>query len=290
MKKLIAIALVFAMLLSLTVNADFSTHRRPGDVTGNGNIELEDALEILKYVVGINSVIDNCEVSFNAARITGDGKPGIGDAIEILKHLVGMEGMICNEPPRIVFVRVNTRSTYDNIIYIYDGLFVESNGNVRAFYIKNDECWVFWGSTQLEWLNKTKPQEKLLSYLYENISEFEFVENIPLSELNFYTNLLPEIDINIEVTREEHRYSMPYDGWTGFMEFFGVRYDDKDNAQIVYIDSYFGNAWGGGGFINPDENFRIGLSGLRRLLFELRFMPTFIYQNRETSEGKILEN
>jgi C1A family cysteine protease/uncharacterized protein YkwD len=74
-------------------------------ITGTGLVRgigtapnILDALEILKGIVGINSMID-CEIAINAARITehtkaSRGKPNIFDALEILKFIVGMSNNI----------------------------------------------------------------------------------------------------------------------------------------------------------------------------------------------------
>jgi hypothetical protein len=61
-----------------------------GDVTGTGAISIDDALEILKYLAGLDSVIATDPKAFNASRITGDVAPTISDALEILKYLAGM--------------------------------------------------------------------------------------------------------------------------------------------------------------------------------------------------------
>ncbi|MCL2071413.1 MAG: lectin like domain-containing protein [Oscillospiraceae bacterium] len=62
-----------------------------------GSPTIFDALEILKYIVGLDSMAD-CENAGNAALITAYsqrvGKPDIYDALEILKHLSGMDNGI----------------------------------------------------------------------------------------------------------------------------------------------------------------------------------------------------
>jgi len=63
-----------------------------GDVTGTGIIEIDDALEILKYLAGLENII-NDERSMSAACITGK-IPVIDDVLEILKHLAGIDGKL----------------------------------------------------------------------------------------------------------------------------------------------------------------------------------------------------
>ena len=65
-----------------------------GHVTGDERVTIGDALEILKYLAGMNSVVVPDTPSWNAARITGGEKPTIGDALEILKKLAGMSNLI----------------------------------------------------------------------------------------------------------------------------------------------------------------------------------------------------
>jgi len=65
-------------------------------------IGIGDALEILKYLAGINSVIVNCDRAWNAALITNCRQPTISCALEILKRLAGIRSMLDNpERPRV---------------------------------------------------------------------------------------------------------------------------------------------------------------------------------------------
>ncbi|MCL2070813.1 MAG: leucine-rich repeat domain-containing protein [Oscillospiraceae bacterium] len=66
----------------------------PGHVLGNLDITIFDALEILKYIVGIDNVIDNDAMALEAALIVSDDVPGIFDVLEILKFLVGIDGIL----------------------------------------------------------------------------------------------------------------------------------------------------------------------------------------------------
>ena len=67
---------------------------RYGHILGNPDIKVSDALEILKYIVGMNNVIEECAVAFDAALIVSEEKPGVSDALEILKEIVGMPNKI----------------------------------------------------------------------------------------------------------------------------------------------------------------------------------------------------
>ena len=65
-----------------------------GDVTGTGTVEIEDALQILRSVVGLSNVIDDNDIALMAANITNRGKkvdaPEVADALQILRSIVGL--------------------------------------------------------------------------------------------------------------------------------------------------------------------------------------------------------
>lgn len=56
-----------------------------GDVDGDGEISVKDALAVLKYVVEI----EQKEILFEAADCDGDGDVNVQDALEILRYVVG---------------------------------------------------------------------------------------------------------------------------------------------------------------------------------------------------------
>jgi hypothetical protein len=68
--------------------------RTLGQVRGEGKVSINDALEVLKHLAGIDSVIDNCEIALMASLIVSEGKPTIADVLEILKHLAGIPNKI----------------------------------------------------------------------------------------------------------------------------------------------------------------------------------------------------
>jgi V8-like Glu-specific endopeptidase len=69
--------------------------RRLGDVTGGGTPGINDALEILKSLVGLpHNLGEPGSLSFNAALITSDDTPGINDATEILKFAAGLDSLL----------------------------------------------------------------------------------------------------------------------------------------------------------------------------------------------------
>jgi general stress protein 26 len=78
---------------TLTVNQN-STTQKLGDVDGNGIIQIVDALEILKFLAGLQSLLvtDTTGTAMTAARITVEApaNPTINCVLEILKYLAGL--------------------------------------------------------------------------------------------------------------------------------------------------------------------------------------------------------
>jgi hypothetical protein len=69
----------------------------PGDVNDDGVITVGDALQILRFLVGLSNVInENGEGSneWNAALIVSEDRPQIGDALQILRYLVGLSSAL----------------------------------------------------------------------------------------------------------------------------------------------------------------------------------------------------
>jgi hypothetical protein len=62
-----------------------------GHVRGGEKITILDALEILMYLAGLESMIIPESGSWDAARITGGDTPTISDALEILMYLAGLD-------------------------------------------------------------------------------------------------------------------------------------------------------------------------------------------------------
>jgi uncharacterized repeat protein (TIGR02543 family) len=78
---------------NMTIEARFV---RLGSISGDGNVTIGDALEILKYLAKLPSAVSPANpVAWSAARITApEGTPTIGDALEILKYLAKLPSMV----------------------------------------------------------------------------------------------------------------------------------------------------------------------------------------------------
>ena len=79
-----------------------------GDVDGKNGVNMLDALEILKNLAKMSSMLDEGEDSDNwlAALITPaskqSGKPAIRDVLEILKFIAKMDSLLSGNPRPIV--------------------------------------------------------------------------------------------------------------------------------------------------------------------------------------------
>ncbi|MDR2532019.1 MAG: dockerin type I repeat-containing protein [Oscillospiraceae bacterium] len=61
-----------------------------GDVNNDGFVDSSDALEILKYEIGLPNVIEGNPRAMAAADVNGDGSIDSSDALEILKYEIGL--------------------------------------------------------------------------------------------------------------------------------------------------------------------------------------------------------
>jgi hypothetical protein len=96
MKKLTAIILTVAMVLSLSIHAGAEPYRK-GDVDGDGEVTISDALEILKYLAKMDSTLKGNPEALSAGNTSNDGNlPTISDVLEILKKLAKMPNLIDN--------------------------------------------------------------------------------------------------------------------------------------------------------------------------------------------------
>ena len=162
-----------------------------------------------------------------------------------------------NEQSEIVFCVVNSEQT-GRTAYSYGGFFIENNGNVRTFSFENIEenftfnaYWdVFHNAPKSIMLNESIPHDKLLSHLNDNISEYKIVGNISEEEYNSQISLLSEIKVDAEIP------FVPFEiaGMTSYTESFGVRYDNDDNAQIVFMNGHVSGDMEYRTYLeNPDE-------------------------------------
>jgi hypothetical protein len=65
-----------------------------GHLLGEREYKMQDALEILRYAVGLPSVLDNCSTALLAALLVSDELPGVQDALQILRHIVGLDSVL----------------------------------------------------------------------------------------------------------------------------------------------------------------------------------------------------
>lgn len=161
-----------------------------------------------------------------------------------------------NVQSEIAFCIVNSEQT-GRTAYSYGGFFIESNGNVRTFSFENieDDWTLIWGSDYYNddntvSLDGSMPYDKLLSRLNDNISEYKIVGNISEEEYASKASLLSEINLNAEIPFVPVKIA----GMTSYTESFGVRYDNDNNAQIVFMNGHVSGDMKYRTYLeNPDE-------------------------------------
>lgn len=87
---------VFAGITDISVKTEKSptdVKNMLGDIDGNGVIDTNDALDVLKLVVGLAKT-DDAGLNFNMADIDKNSKIDTNDALAILKHVVGLEKIV----------------------------------------------------------------------------------------------------------------------------------------------------------------------------------------------------
>ncbi|MCL2754601.1 MAG: dockerin type I domain-containing protein, partial [Oscillospiraceae bacterium] len=112
MKKLISSILIGAALLvqiPLTASANGGeiprVPFRVGDVDGDGEVTVVDALHILRYIIGLPNVIDGSEPfaagvegtpddAKRAAGITKSGSVSISDGLEVLRSVISLPNLV----------------------------------------------------------------------------------------------------------------------------------------------------------------------------------------------------
>lgn len=164
-----------------------------------------------------------------------------------------------NVHSEIVFCAVNSERT-GRTSYSYGGFFIQNNGNVRHFYFEDieDNWMLIFGSGSYSddgniELNAAMPHDKLLSRLNDNISEYKIVGNISEEEYNSQISLLSEINVDAEIPFVPFQILQTV-GMTSYTESFGVRYDDGDNAQIVFMNGHVSGDMKYRTYLeNPDE-------------------------------------
>ena len=241
-----------------------------------------DAMEILKYLVGIENMIDKkkpipmpSETTASPSTTTNGGNV---EPPETTSTDGSNEGDEENMQPEIVFVAVGFYPYFgvwaNNPPESYAGYFIENNGTVRKFSFENVyEHWTF-GTLSIDGfpktikLNDNTPQKKLLSHL-SGVSEFEIVGNVSMKELESHIRNLSDIDASVNVLLD----FCTADVIQGYVEIFGVRYNNDNNTEVVFI-----NGIGGINFNHTDEN-AVKLNRWLSELFELTITPISLERN-----------
>jgi hypothetical protein len=126
MKKLLALLISAALTVTMTATFTAQEDFMLGDVNGDGVIDMYDALELLSYLGNApsGSVIKTDERAREAARVLGNSTLSIHDALEILKFMNGLNSAIegdGNNPDRIPFKSAPAGAPINAVINIANG-------------------------------------------------------------------------------------------------------------------------------------------------------------------------
>jgi hypothetical protein len=151
-KKILAMVLSMAMLLTAVPMATVSANTAVvpfsmGDVNGDGIVTVQDALQILRYLVGLSSVLNGnqsfpqgvtgtIENALRAARIFDlrAERPTVQDALQILRYLVGLSNFIDGSAsrPRVYCDDCRSFECSCNQETIYVDVFVANEMELRG--------------------------------------------------------------------------------------------------------------------------------------------------------------
>jgi hypothetical protein len=68
----------------------FGERFQRGDISASGRVTTSDAIEILRFIAGLENVIEGDERAEAAADVNGDGKIDTADALEVLRIVAGL--------------------------------------------------------------------------------------------------------------------------------------------------------------------------------------------------------
>ena len=104
-------------LLTMVLPGYANAAQLPGDVNGDGQVDITDALATLQYVVGLIPHNAANDATFLAADVwpldpvtrlpKGDGQVNISDALEILRHAVNLDPWIAAGQANVLPITVN---------------------------------------------------------------------------------------------------------------------------------------------------------------------------------------
>jgi hypothetical protein len=101
-KRILSLITAGALMFSMTAAVSAADAKVPviqtdygilGDINGDGQVDIMDALEVLKYLAQMDSVIEEGNDAWNNARLIRDSDPSIVTALEILKAISGMRSV-----------------------------------------------------------------------------------------------------------------------------------------------------------------------------------------------------
>jgi hypothetical protein len=100
----------------------FGERFQRGDISANGRVTTSDALEILRFIAGLENVIEGDERAEAAADVNGDGKIDTADALAILRAVAGVSALTDGEMTRFGISGVPATADAMRVLRVVAGL------------------------------------------------------------------------------------------------------------------------------------------------------------------------
>lgn len=123
LKKVLSVLLCAATLATATFTGTTSASYEgedscvweivPGDANGNGSVNIDDVVYILKYVAGWKSAKKNLKIM--ESDVNGDGNITIGDALKMMKYFAGWQGIRLCHDDAIEYISEASETEYGEI-------------------------------------------------------------------------------------------------------------------------------------------------------------------------------
>ncbi|MDR2532644.1 MAG: dockerin type I repeat-containing protein [Oscillospiraceae bacterium] len=234
MKKLVSLALVITIVLSFSVIAGASqvAPYSLGDVNGDGFIDSADALEILKYEIGLPNVIEGNPRALAAADIFGNGVVDSRVALEIMKFEIGLPSVFDNiNASPLTLQIIDSRS---GIIHLH---YPDSPENLDSDYY-NVEVHIidpgFYGHAFIFRFNDLYGHRELIYDLHDGSSGYPIKRiyssvscSVDGKSIYFHFTIPEEIDFNFD-TAVAIRYRIYYAGGGYFTSIVDEHVRTKD--------------------------------------------------------------
>jgi len=128
-------------LIVINQNIDFDEVRVSNSATYTQNINISDAIIVLRHIVDLEPITQGSD-SYHAADVNNDGNISISDVISILRHIVGLEvldtfDLVDENGNRITNLNPNSPDNFQDWVMVANGD-VNMSGEFDTTYVMAD--------------------------------------------------------------------------------------------------------------------------------------------------------